>query len=203
VNENGVYTDTGDPIHYLYRLYPLEYFSADKGPNGEAIGDLFLNHVAFEKIKLINPPGSFLCQNKMTMAIVWALHEENHPLFSEEEHAIIAEYFLPTYVNPEPLFGSAYVRKPVFGREGGGVAIIGADGNVISDDKTPYYYNQPAVYQKYTEMPKVTVETWDGPYTGSMLVGSFLINGKASGLFLRVGGKITGNTSMFLPYTVV
>lgn len=200
VSETGVHTADGEPVRYLYRLYPLEYFSADRGPNGEPIGDLFLKHVAEGRIGLINPPSAFLAQCKVTMAVVWTLHEHRHPFFSDEEHEIIERYFLPTYVTPDAL-EIPYVSKPVWGREGGGVSIVRGDGDVIGD-RTPYYYTQPKVYQKYIELPSVTVRTWEGPYTGSLLVGSFLIGGNPAGVFLRVGERITGNLSMFLPVTV-
>lgn len=200
VSEKGVYTAEGEPVEYLYRLYPLEYFSADRGPNGEPIGDLFLKHVADGRVKLINPPAAFVGQCKATMAVIWTLHEHRHPFFTVEEHEIIERYFLPTYVTPDPL-SVPFVAKPVWGREGGGVSIIWGDGGVI-EDRTPYYYQQPKVYQQYVEMPTVTIQTWEGPYTGSLLIGSFLLGGTPAGVFLRVGEKITGNLSMFLPVTV-
>jgi glutathionylspermidine synthase len=161
-----------------------------------------LEHVANGKVKLINPPGSFLCQAKSTMAAIWALHEERHPLFSKEEHEIIEKHFLPTYVEPTPLRGSWYVQKPLWGREGGGVSIIGSGGKVVAEARTPYYFEQPRLYQKYLEMPKVTVKTWEGDYEWSLLVGSFLIGGQPAGVFLRIGSMITGNLSTFLPVTV-
>lgn len=200
VSEQGVYTSDGEPVRYLYRLYPLEYFSGDRGPNGEPIGDLFLKHVAEGRVKIINPPSAFLGQCKATMAVIWALHEHRHPLFTAEEHEIIEQHFLPTYMTPDAL-KAPYVRKPVWGREGGGVSIIWEDGGVI-EDRTPYYYQQPKVYQKYIEMPTITIQTWEGPYTGFLLVGSFLLGGVPAGVFLRVGEKITGNLSIFLPVTV-
>ncbi|CAM3597118.1 glutathionylspermidine synthase family protein [Hydrogenibacillus schlegelii] len=200
VSTNGVYTSNGELVKYLYRLYPLEYFSADKGPNGEPIGDLFLEHVAEGRVKLINPPSAFLGQCKTTMAVIWALHENGHPFFTGEEHQMIEKYFLPTYPSAEGL-AAPLVQKPVWGREGGGVSIVGKDGSVI-EDRTPYYYQQPKIYQKYIELPTVTVRTWEGPYTGSLLFGSFLIGGSPAGIFPRVGEKITGNLSMFLPVAV-
>ncbi|WAH35307.1 glutathionylspermidine synthase family protein [Alicyclobacillus dauci] len=202
VSSEGVFTARGEPIRWLYRLYPLEYFSRDKGENGLAIGDIFLEHVASGKVRLINPPSAALCQAKGTLAVIWALHEANHPIYTEEQHQTIETYFLPTYVSAEALTGKKYVRKPVWGREGGGVSIVDEQGRMTASDNTPYYATQPMVYQKYTPMPQVTVKTWEGSYTGSMLVGSFLIGGVPSGLFLRVGSPITGNLSMFLPITV-
>jgi glutathionylspermidine synthase len=64
-----------------------------------------------------------------------------------------------------------------------------------------YYYRQEKVYQKYIEMPETTISTWDGDYTGKLLIGSFVINGTPSGLFLRVGERIVGTSSMFCGIT--
>lgn len=200
VSKTGVYTSEGEPVQYLYRLYPLEYFSADKGPNNEPIGEWFLHHVAEKRIQLINPPSAFLGQCKITMAVIWALHEHQHPFFTDEEHDIIEQYFLPTYTTPN-ILRPPFVQKPVWGREGGGVSIQWKDGKV-TEDLTSYYCQQPKIYQQYVELPPVTVQTWEGPYTGFLLVGSFLLGDVPSGIFLRVGEKITGNLSMFLPVCV-
>ncbi len=92
------------------------------------------------------------------------------------------------------------MKKCHLGREGGGVSII-SEGSEIAADKTPYYNEQQKIYQKYVEMPDLTIDTWDGDYTGKLLVGSHLIAGEAAGVFLRVGEKITGNLSMFIGIT--
>jgi glutathionylspermidine synthase len=52
------------------------------------------------------------------------------------------------------------------------------------------------------EMPETTISTWDGEYTGKLLIGSFLINATPCGLFLRVGERITGNLSRFCGITI-
>jgi len=93
------------------------------------------------------------------------------------------------------------VAKPLWGREGGGISIFDNQQTLIDEDRTTYYYQQKRIYQQYQEMPETTISTWNGDYTGKLLIGSFLINGKPSGLFLRVGERITGNLSMFFGIT--
>ena len=49
-------------------------------------------------------------------------------------------------------------------------------------------------------MPDYTIDTWDGPYTGKLLIGSHCISGRAAGLFLRVGennGKLIVFTGIY------
>ncbi|EJR05452.1 hypothetical protein II7_05379 [Bacillus cereus MSX-A12] len=201
VNDDGLYTPSGIKIEYLYRLYPLEYLLEDKDSSGKRIGLMFLDHIANGRVKIINPPSSFLLQNKGVLALIWQLHEQNQ-WFTEQEHAIIEKYFLPTYFSKDKFEENDidYVKKATLGREGGGVSIIN-QGKEVAADKTPYYDQQHKIYQKYIEMPDCTIDTWDGDYTGKLLIGSHLIGGEAAGLFLRVGEKITGNLSMFIGIT--
>ncbi|EJR25897.1 MULTISPECIES: glutathionylspermidine synthase family protein [Bacillus cereus group] len=201
VKDDGLYTQGGIKIEYLYRLYPLEYLLDDKDSSGKRIGLMFLDHIAQGRVKIINPPSAFLIQNKGVLALIWQLHEQNQ-WFTEQEHAIIEKYFLPTYFSKDRFEENNidYVKKATFGREGGGVAIIN-QGKEVAADKTPYYDQQNKIYQRYIEMPDCTIDTWDGDYTGKLLIGSHLIGGEAAGLFLRVGEKITGNLSMFIGIT--
>ncbi|OPD43750.1 glutathionylspermidine synthase [Bacillus cereus] len=201
VKDDGLYTPGGIKIEYLYRLYPLEYLLDDKDSSGKRIGLIFLDHIANGRVKIINPPSAFLIQNKGVLALIWQLHEQNQ-WFTEQEHAIIEKYFLPTYFSKDKFEENDidYVKKATLGREGGGVSIIN-QGKEVAADKTPYYDQQYKIYQKYIEMPDCTIDTWDGEYTGKLLIGSHLIGGEAAGLFLRVGEKITGNLSMFIGIT--
>ncbi|WP_163147413.1 glutathionylspermidine synthase family protein [Bacillus paranthracis] len=201
VKDDGLYTPGGIKIEYLYRLYPLEYLLDDKDSSGKRIGLMFLDHIAQGRVKIINPPSAFLIQNKGVLALIWQLHEQNQ-WFTEQEHAIIEKYFLPTYFSKDKFEENNidYVKKATLGREGGGVSIIN-QGKEVAADKTPYYDQQHKIYQKYIEMPDCTIDTWDGDYTGKLLIGSHLIGGEAAGLFLRVGEKITGNLSMFIGIT--
>jgi len=202
VAEDGIFTPDGRRINYLYRLYPIEYLcdDVDENENGKKIGQMFIDHIINGNIKIINPPSAFIMQSKAIMAIIWELYESKNSVFSKEELIIIKRHFLPTYFTSDK-FNDGYVSKPIFGREGGGVSIIN-DGELIEDD-TSYYYNQKKIYQQYIEMPDEEINTWDGVYKGKLLIGSFLINNEPSGLFLRVGEKITGNLSMFKGITVV
>lgn len=199
IDDNGVWDMAGNKVEFLYRLYPLEFLVEDYDDNGRFIGKMFLDHVANGNLKIINPPSSFMMQSKSVMAMIWDMHISGHELFSNEEHEIIDSHFLPTYFKPDTFIESKtkYVKKPIFGREGGGVKLIDEDNEIFEMDEEEWYDQWKKVYQQYVEMPNETLMTWDGEYTGKLLVGSFLIGGEPSGLFMRVGEKITGNLSMF------
>lgn len=211
IDEDGMYDLDGNKIEFLYRLYPLEFLPTDVSEDGKEIGKMFLKHIADGTVKIINPPSAFMMQTKAVMAIIYEFAFFNRTdLFTVEELNDIKQYFLPTFFRKayfEPLegfkAGVKYVEKPVFGREGGGVVIFDENENVIEKDEENQYSEYDKIYQQYAEMPDFTIDTWDGKYTGKLLVGSFLIGGEPSGVFLRVGEKITGNLSMFCGITVV
>lgn len=194
VGKDGVKTPEGETITFLYRLYPLEYFLEEKSGTGERIGEQFLSHIMENRLKVINPPSALLMQSKAVLALIT---EKKKEWYSTKEQEIIEEYFLPTYFKADIL--QSYVKKPLLGREGGGIQIV-RNGTILEED-TEYYQTQQAIFQEYFPMPDQTVDTWDGPYIGKLLIGSHVLNDEPSGLFLRVGGHITGNLSMFVPYT--
>ena len=183
VTDDGIYTQNGERIHYLYRLYPIEYLVSDADKNGKRIGLQFLDHIAQGRVRIINPPAAFLMQNKSVLALIWQLYEDE-VFFGDEERETIQKYFLPTYFTNKPFIerNESYVSKPLYGREGGGVSIF-ENNELLAEDKTEYYFEQRKIYQQYIEMPDYTIDTWDGPYTGKLLIGSHCISGRAAGLF--------------------
>ena len=180
--DDGIYTPDGERIHYLYRLYPIEYLVSDADKTGKELTPV-LDHIAQGRVKIINPPAAFLMQNKSVLALIWQLYEEE-VFFEGEERGIIQKYFLPTYFTNKPFIerNESYVSKPLYGREGGGVSIY-ENNELLAEDKTEYYFEQRKIYQQYVEMPDYTIDTWDGPYTGKLLIGSHCISGRAAGLF--------------------
>lgn len=205
LNEITLYEDQlidsdGDPIDVLYRqTYPLEHLIEDCDENGEQIGLKLLELVKMKKIALINPISSFLLQTKAIQAFIWGLKDDRH-FYTEEDTEIIETYMLPTFLDSDPLLGSTnYVEKPVFGREGDTVTIFNPNGEITIKNSHQSYQKELQIYQKYIELPTVTIETEKGEEQLSYLYGSFLIAGNASAIGVRAGGKITANESYFLP----
>ncbi|WP_035349334.1 glutathionylspermidine synthase family protein [Heyndrickxia ginsengihumi] len=198
VADDGLYDEEGQKIEYLYRLYPLEYLPDDTDEKGKKIGNIFLDHIATGRVKIINPPSAFMMQSKAVMAIIWEIANTGE-FFTKDEQEDVKKYFLPTFFENSFFTHTSipYVQKPIFGREGGGVKIIDEHSRIVEQDIENWYDEWSKIYQQYIEMPDYTLDTWTGKYTGKLLIGSFLIGGEPSGLFLRVGEKITGNLSMF------
>lgn len=199
--EDGLYVQEGDsllPVDVLYRLHALEKLADERDEDGYPTGEHVLSLIADRKLAIINPPSAFLIQTKALQALIWNLHEAGE-FFTKEEHATIETYMLPTYFENRFAGTDAYVTKPIFGREGGGVALYAADGTLLEKDQEEFYWEQPMIYQKRVELTEITVQTVTGPYAGRLLWGSFWIGGEASAIVARVGGPITNNLSYYLP----
>ena len=198
----GLFDEEGKKIDVLYRqTFPIENLIQDKDQDGNPIGLWLLELVEQKKLAIINPPSAFLLQNKAVQAVIWGLHEEQHPFFTEQEHQWIDDYFLPTYLEADPFLqkGIPYVKKPIFGREGDTVEIFNEYGELIDADKQQSYLDYIPVYQQYIEHPTITFNSEKGKQEGKLLVGSFLLNGKAGAIGYRTGGNITNNLSYYLP----
>ena len=194
ITANALLDDRGKPIDCLYRNYPIELFAADRDEAGEPIGPALFDLVERGQVRLLNSPAAFAMQNKAVYAIAWELYERN-AFFSNEERAAIERTFVPTWF--EPPSGGAYVRKPVFGREGDSVTIVEANGTETS----PYgsYLTQPTIAQRYVPMPQLAMPETNGTTSTYALHGCFLVDGVAGALALRLGGRITSNASYFQP----
>lgn len=198
----GLFDEDGKKIDVLYRqTFPIESLITDEDESGNPIGLWLLELVEQKKLHIINPPSSFLLQNKSVQSVIWGLHEERHSFFTEKEHEWIDEYFLPTYLEADPFLqkGLPYVKKPTFGREGDTVQIFNQNGQLIHADEQTSYTQYTAVYQQYVEHPTITFNSEKGRQEGKVLVGCFLLNGMPAALGLRVGGTITNNLSYYLP----
>lgn len=190
--------DAAIPIDVLYRLHALEMLANDQDEQGYPTGKHLLRLVADGCLALINPPGALLSQTKALQALIWNLND-SRLFYTAEEREWIARYMLPTYVD-NPFHGQRpYVKKPIFGREGGTVTIYDDRGVPIAYDREQRYGDQMMIYQEAAEMEKVEVETWNGRFAGELLWSSFLIGGQSSAVVARLGGKITNDASYFLP----
>lgn len=185
-------------VDVWYRLHALEKLAEEKDEDGYPTGAHVLDLVARRKLAIINPPAAFIAQTKALQALIWGLHEAKG-FYTEHEQAVIERYMLPTYLENLFLGQEAFVAKPIYGREGGAVSIFQADGSVIEKDKDEFYWEQQMIYQRFVEMEEVESMTITGSYKGRLLWGSFLIDGKAGAVSARIGERITGNLSCFLP----
>lgn len=203
VAERGLYDCNGEKIDVLYRqTYPIEHLVDDEDPvTKEEVGQLLMQLVEEKELAILNPPSAFLLQAKAVMALIWGLHEENHPFYTAEEHTWIHTYFLPTYLDEDVFLqqGMAYVKKPSFGREGDTVEIYQSTGEKIDEDVHKTYEDALPVYQQFIELPETIIQTEQGEKDVCYMYGCFYVNGRASAIGIRAGRQITDNESYFLP----
>ncbi|WP_175638672.1 glutathionylspermidine synthase family protein [Metabacillus schmidteae] len=198
----GLFDDEGHKIDVLYRqTYPIEHLIEDVDEeSGDPIGIQLLELVCSNKLLMLNPISAFLLQSKAVQSVIWGMMELDHPFFTDHEKMWIQQYFLPTYLE-EDMFRKKdwkYVKKPSFGREGDTVSVFHGKTKLYEDQHKTYGHSLP-VYQKYVELPTKNIKTVHGYKEAKILIGSFLINGEASGIGLRAGNQITDNNAYFLP----
>ena len=70
---------------------------------------------------------------------------------------------LPTYLEPDLFLGKvSFVQKPSFGREGDTITIRDKDEHIMLQNEHQTYKASLPIFQKYTELPVVSLETEKG-----------------------------------------
>ena len=115
--------------------------------------------------------------NKALLAILWELNPGH-------------ELLLPAYLDG-PREMESYVRKPLFGREGQGIAVVRegvtVEGSLVAQGDPGF------VWQQLAPMAQVDGRT--------AVFGSWLVDGEPVGMGVREStGLVTNNTSCFVPH---
>ena len=175
------------PMGTLFKLYPWEWLLNEPfGPNALSTlpPDSPLQDYGPRKgrrqwgsMLWIEPIWKMMWSNKALLAILWELNPGH-------------ELLLPAYLGG-PRHLRRYVRKPLLGREGSGIAVV-QDGKVIAGsldgDNT-----QGHVYQALATMAEAAGKT--------AVFGSWVIDGEPAGMGIRESsGPVTNNTSCFVPH---
>jgi glutathionylspermidine synthase len=162
------FTDPDEmPIQVMCKLYPWEWMVREE----------FGNHVLTDTTAFLEPAWKTILSNKMLLPLLWEGfpgHRNLLPAF-DIEHADL---------------GGAFVKKPIFGREGHNVTIAGPG---VFDTAGGNYGAEGFVWQAYRPLP-----VFDGNHA---VVGSWVIEGKAAGIGMREDERrITHNNSRFVPH---
>jgi glutathionylspermidine synthase len=175
------------PMGTLFKLYPWEWLL--KEPFGvQALGTLppasALQEYGPRKDRRqwgsmlwIEPIWKMMWSNKALLAILWELNPGH-------------ELLLPAFLDG-PRGMTSYVRKPLLGREGAGIALVrnGATevGSLDGTNADGY------VYQALAPMAMAAGKT--------AVLGSWLVDGEPAGMGIRESvGPVTNNTSCFVPH---
>lgn len=155
-------------IKTIFKLYPWEWMIHEEF--GE---DLHVN-----KTRFIEPAWKMLWSNKGILPILSEI-APNHPNI--------------LYSSNKPLTDRAYVKKPIFSREGANVTIVnGVNGGEVAASLGDYG-EEGYIYQEYARLPE-----FDGKHP---VLGIWMIGDDCSGMGIRESpGLITDNLSRFTPH---
>ena len=175
------------PMNTLFKLYPWEWLlkepfgvhALETMPPASALREYGprKDRRAWGSMLWIEPIWKMMWSNKALLAILWELNPGH-------------ELLLPAYLDG-PHDMKSYVRKPVLGREGAGIAVerdgTGVEGTLTGESADGY------VYQQLASMATAAGNT--------AVFGSWLIDGEPAGMGIREStGLVTNNTSRFVPH---
>jgi glutathionylspermidine synthase len=204
VTDDGLWTADDRPIDVLYKMYPTEYLIEDCAPDGTPVGLMLLDLVRKRRLAVLNPPSAFVLQSKALMALLWTAHLARSNLFTDEEHAWLERYLLPTYftahdLQAAPGFTGSYVAKPVYGREGVSITIH-QGSEILEKSPDTLYDDQLMIYQQFVPLPKATILTEMGPTEVNLVHNCFVVAGESSAIGIRGASKlILDDNSYFIP----
>ena len=179
-----------------FRLHPWEIMVKECAVDGFPTGKRVLELVAAKKLLAVNPPLAALGQSKALQALIWQLYEAEEFL-RQQERQLVQAYMLPSYRQNVFLGKVSYVRKPLWGREGGGVTLHAADGSLLAGSRGGWH--GAAIYQQAVELERMQVMTEKGLQEGRRLWGVFVAGGSFAGLLVRLGAAITDDQAWMTP----
>jgi glutathionylspermidine synthase len=150
----------------VFKLYPWEWMVQEEfGP-----------HLTASKTIWIEPAWKMLLSNKGVLPVLWKLYP-HHPNLLE------AHFDTPGAM-------SAWVRKPLLGREGANITLHSLSENLQTEGE---YGEEGFIYQQLAPLRR-----FEGMYP---VIGSWVIAHEAAGIGVRESNSpITTNTSQFVPH---
>ena len=158
----------GRAIRSLFKLYPWEGLVLDE--LAPVLAEL--------DVTWLEPAWKMILSNKAILPILWELSPGHPNLLAASREA--------------GCVGDAWVRKPLFGREGANVTIAAPGVDVTTDGP---YVDRGWVYQAYADL---------GEHAGMRpVIGAWLVGDRAAGIGIReTPGHVTNNTARFVPHVV-
>lgn len=167
------FTDLGEQtIRTMFKLVPWEWLLND--PFGQHLAE----EVLADRLTLIEPAWKMVLSNKRLLTKLWEL-------FPYHPNLLNASMIRSNVPGP-------VAKKPILGREGANVTLLGADDHVDQAQEGNYEDDQ-FVYQERTKLAES-----DGNHA---VIGSWIIDGKSAGMGIRESRSlITNNTARFVPH---
>lgn len=176
--ETRVFVDpNGNQISRLFKLYPWEYAIRDE------FAAMLVDQKVAATVDFYNPFWRMLLSSKRMFSLLWKERPDLHWCLPRTE---------------DSPFGTAYVKKPAFSREGANVEIVMPWD---TESKPGPFGDFPSVYQEYCELPKFQNEEGQECFA---IVGSWVVNDRACGFGVRESSThITDNLSNYVPHVLV
>ncbi|MBI5654923.1 glutathionylspermidine synthase family protein [Candidatus Uhrbacteria bacterium] len=155
----------------IFKLYPWEWMVRE-----EFSAQLL---ATADQTRWIEPAWKMVLSNKAILPLLWELNPG---------HRLLLECY-----EDGPRGMQAYVKKPIFAREGSNVSIV-APGVAVQTGGD--YGEEGYIYQAYAGLPA---------FQGYRpVIGSWVVDGEAAGMGIRESaGLVTDNTSRFAPHFIV
>ncbi|TKW67806.1 MAG: glutathionylspermidine synthase family protein [Paracoccus denitrificans] len=194
LTEDGQFADDEDRvIGTLFKLYPWE----------DMLRDDFAQYLASSGTRYIEPPWKAVVSNKAMLPLLWQLfpgHPNLLPAFMQADIADAltggapASRIARAFAAAEDQLRAGHVSKPIFSREGAGVAIHrnGAEIERAPDDS---YDHHAHIVQAYAPLPD-----FGGFYP---VIGAWIVGEACVGMGIREdASRITHNLSRFKPHYI-
>jgi len=169
----GIFHDD-ENFELWFKLIPWESIALDEPDLAMLLTSIVKNHKAI----VFNPAYTLMFQSKAMLKILWDLYP-GHPLLLETSF--------------DRLDGKKCVSKPLFGREGGNVDILDANGERIVGNGGEYG-EYPRIYQEYVELPR--------DMQGHKYQAGLFFAYESCGIGFRRGGEIMDNMSKFCGHII-
>lgn len=213
IDDDGILLPDGRHGTALYRLHPMELLIDEETPDGEPLGEMFLDLYETDKFALFNPPESIILQNKSFMSLVYALYVTDQ-FFTKPDRDIIERYLTPSYFESDfsSLDDGLYIQKEIWGREGRHVQVIEKNGNqsnlymeklVDNYDDIVCRDSRKVMYQDFVQQKRFSHTVDSGVKEGFLTLSCFMLGDQASAVGCRFSPEaIAGTEAYFVPLLV-
>lgn len=174
LSTGGQFIDSDDRvIGVLFKLYPWE----------DLLRDEYAAHLREAGCLMLEPAWKAVLSNKGLLPVLWEMFE-GHP------------NLLPAYFEADPgaAMSGDYVTKPLFSREGAGIAIH-ENGQETDSSPAGDYGAHPRIVQAYAPLP-----VFDG---FRPVIGAWIVGAACAGIGIREDrSRITQDLSRFKPHFI-
>ena len=196
----------------IYRLHPMELLIEETADDGSSLGEAFMDGYVQGKFEMMNPPEAIIMQSKGFQALVWALsHSPSYSkVFTADEIETINRYMLPTYFEQdfyaavnESSPNKLFIRKPIWGREGKGIAVVDCRGNICQEkhpldpEEIVAHESKTNIYQDFVATESHKLLTDEGRIPGYYTWSCFMLGDRASAVYTRFSPEQVAGTEAY------